>query len=475
MTMLDVRDRSWSWIVRHGLLPAGDRLYGQRMMQRLALLERTQWWPPERVHAHRDAAVRALIHTAYHEVPFYRRLLREAGVEPADITGAADLARLPIVTKDMMRAAYPHDMARCTGFRVYEVCSSGSTGANFFVLEDSETAGWWRASLLLAFEWAGWRIGEPHMQTGMTLRRTDGRALKDLLLRCHYVSAYDLTDAHLDAALAALDRHGLTHLRGYPGSVYHLARRAVEAGWNIPLRSVATWGDTLFPHYRETIERAFGARVFDLYGIGEGMQVAAQCGAGQSYHVHALDVVVDVVDDAGDPVPPGIPGHLILTRLHPGPMPLIRYRVGDIGVVRDTPCACGRGFDVLESVQGRDTDIVLTPSGNRLIVHFFTGVLEHFPEISAFQVVQTEADAIAVRVVPAGTFGAETRERIVARLREKGAAELRIDVEPVPEIPVAPSGKRRFVISDYAKRHYAAAQRAPAREASHHHRTPTGR
>ncbi|HET7564449.1 MAG TPA: AMP-binding protein [Gemmatimonadaceae bacterium] len=475
MSMLDARDRSWSWIVRHGILPIGDRLFGQRMMQRLALLERAQWWPPERVHAQRDAAVRALLRTAYDEVPFYRRIMRDAGVTPADITGAPDLARLPIVTKDMMRAAYPHDMARRTRFRPYEVSSSGSTGANFVVLEDSETAGWWRASLLLAFEWAGWRIGEPHMQTGIMLRRTDGRALKDHLLRCHYVSAYDLTDAHLDAALAALERHRLMHLRGYPGILYHLARRAIETGWNRPLRSVATWGDTLFAHYRETIERAFGTRVFDLYGIGEGMQIAAQCGSGQRYHVHALDVVVDVVDDAGEPVRPGVPGHLILTRLHPGPMPLIRYRVGDIGIVRDTPCACGRGFDVLESVQGRDTDIVLTPSGNRLIVHFFTGVLASFTEISAYQVVQTEADAIAVRVVPAQSFGPETRDRIVARLREKGATELRIDVEPVREIPVAPSGKRRFVISDYARRHYAAAQRAPSRAASHHSSTPTGR
>ena len=475
MKVSSVWDRSWSWLVRHGILPVGDRLFGQRMMQRLALLERAQWWPPERVHEARDAALRALMRTAYDEVPFYRRLMREAGVGRTDIQRAADLAALPLVTKDMLRAAYPHETMRRTGFKLYEVCSSGSTGANFFVLEDSETAGWWRASLLLAFEWAGWRIGEPHMQTGMTLSRTDGRGLKDLLLRCEYVSAYDLTDAHLDAALAQLERHRLAHLRGYPGSVYYLARRALETGWNRPLRSVATWGDTLFPHYRETIERAFATRVFDLYGIGEGMQIAAQCGEGQSYHLHALDVIVDVVDDAGRPVPPGVCGHLILTRLHPGPMPLIRYRVGDIGVMRDSACACGRGFDVLESVQGRDTDVVLTPSGNRLIVHFFTGVLEHFAEISAFQVVQTEPDAIAVRVVPAESYAPDTSDRIIARLREKGAAELRIEVEPVREIPAAPSGKRRFVISDYARRHYAAAQRAPSRNATHEQTATTRR
>jgi phenylacetate-CoA ligase len=87
---------------------------------------------------------------------------------------------------------------------------------------------------------------------------------------------------------------------------------------------------------------------------------------------------------------------------------------------------------------------VVTPSGNRLIVHFFTGILNHFPEVESFQVVQESPDAIRVRVVPADGFSTETAHRIAAALREKGA-DLEIEVEAVDEIPAAPSGKRRFV------------------------------
>jgi phenylacetate-CoA ligase len=100
----------------------------------------------------------------------------------------------------------------------------------------------------------------------------------------------------------------------------------------------------------------------------------------------------------------------------------------------------------MESIQGRDTDVVVTPSGNRLIVHFFTGILNHFPEVESFQVVQETPGQILVRVVPAVGFSEETPPRIVAALRARGA-DLEIEVEPVQEIPVAPSGKRRFVIS----------------------------
>jgi phenylacetate-CoA ligase len=423
-------------------------------MRRLRFLEEAQWWDQERLASYQDEALSSLIRVAYHDVPFYRRLLDDAGIESASIRRRQDLMRLPIVTKQQLRAGYPHSTTRSTGQKPYEVSSSGSTGTNFRVQEDAETAGIHRAAFLLALEWSGWQVGEPHLQTGITLNRSVDRRLKDFLLRCHYVSAYDLTDANLDAALRVLDGDRIRHLWGYPGSLYCLAQRAIQAGWNRPLRAVVTWGDNLYAHYRETIERAFTARVFDTYGCGEGIQIAAQCGEGNTYHIHTPDVIVDCLDDAGRPVAPGQLGNLIVTRLHPGPMPLIRYQIGDVGVIGARRCRCGRGYDVMESIQGRDTDLVMTPGGNRLVVHFFTGILEHIPEIDCFQVIQDELEAIVVRVVPSNgvsRFSNETAKTIVSRLRQSGTDDLKITVEPVAEIPVSPSGKRRFVIASRSR------------------------
>jgi phenylacetate-CoA ligase len=200
------------------------------------------------------------------------------------------------------------------------------------------------------------------------------------------------------------------------------------------------------------MEQAFKTRVTDTYGCAEGIQIAAQCCPHDPYLVHSLDVVVEYLDEEGHAVPPGQPGNLVVTRLHPGPMPLIRYRIGDVGIgVDNRQSACGRGFELMESIQGRDTDVVITPSGNRLIVHFFTGILEHFPEIDSFQVVQEEADAMLVRIVPTTEITPDSASRIVASLQEKGAADMRIEIEPVQEIPLASTGKRRFVISKVAR------------------------
>lgn len=441
----------WSSILRRIILPAGDAAFGHGMMERYRFLRTAEWWPRERLSAYRAVALRQLVQVAYHEVPFYKDLMDGARVKPEDIREPRDLTKLPVVTKEMLRSRYPHSTTRATGLRTYEARSSGSTGTNFCVTEDARTAGHQRACLLLALEWAGWQIGHPHLQTGMTLNRTLDRKLKDLFLRCYYISAFDLTDGQLDVSLNLLEKHKIEHLWGYPGSLYVLSLQAKKRGWNRKLKSVVTWGDNLYIPYRRSIENAFKTRVSDTYGCGEGIQVAAQCGEGLNYHVHMLDVVVEYLDCDGNPVTPGTPGNLILTRLHPGPMPLIRYQVGDIGIASDlAPCACGRGFEEMKAIEGRDTDIVLTPSGNRLIVHFFTGVLEHFSEIQSFQVIQEEIGSIVIRVVVLETFSSKTAGDLIALLQERGA-DLEITVQRVSSIPVPSSGKRRFVMSKVAQ------------------------
>jgi phenylacetate-CoA ligase len=441
----------WSGILGNWILPTGDFLFGQQMMKRLRYLEEAQWWDRERILNERDQQLRSLIAIAYREVPFYRDLMDEAGVKPGDIQSVADLPKLPVTTKDLFRANFPHRTVRSTGQKTYKSQTSGSTGKNFCVVEDHQTAGRYRAAFLLALEWAGWEMGEPHLQTGMTSIRNLERKIKDAIMRCHYVLAYDLTNENLDRSLKRIEQHNLKHVWGYPGSLYVLALRATEKGLSFQLRSTVTWGDTLYPHYRQTIENAFGVRVHDTYGCAEGMQISAQCGSGTAYHVHSLDTIVEYLDDNYEPVSQGNSGNLIITRLDPGPMPFIRYRIGDIGVSGDSRmCECGRGFEMMESIQGRDTDIVITPDGNRLIVHFFTGVLEHFPEIDSFQVIQERVDSILIRIVPSKKFTKELQNKIVTSLRDKGA-RLRIDIETVKHIPVSPSGKRRFIISDVKK------------------------
>jgi phenylacetate-CoA ligase len=443
-------DSTRSWVTRNVLLRAGDLVWKQGMIRRLSFLEEAQWWPRERVLEYRNRQLRTLLEIAYNQVPFYRSLFDQYSIDVRNINSAEQLRQLPIVTKSMLTPQYPTGTTRNTGQKTYETSSSGSTGKNFRIREDSETAGQYRAAFMLALGWAGWQVGESHMQTGIMPQRSRDRRLKDYLLRCHYVSAYRFDDQQVDAALDALEYKHIRHLWGYPGSLYHLAKRASQRGWNRSMKTLVTWGDNLYPHYRSVIESVFGNSVFDTYGCGEGFQIAAQCGNGSHYHLQSLDIIAEFLGDDGNPVPEGELGNIVITRLHPGPMPLIRYRVGDMGIPAGQKlCACGRGFEMMKSVQGRDTDIVVTPAGNRLVVHFFTGLIERFEEVDCFQVVQNEISSMIVRLVPArtGAINSRVEEMIRATLREYGA-DLQINIEIVSEIPLAVSGKRRFVINN---------------------------
>ena len=438
-------------LLRNLILPLGDRLFGQNMMARLKFLESAQYWPREKIISKQSNDLQNLIQIAYHEVPFYQKLLDDKGIKPDTIRTKEDLARLPVVTKDMLRESFPHQTTRKTGQKTYLVSTSGSTGKNFYVLEDSFTAGWYRATFMLELGWAGWSIGEPHLQTGMTLNRSLDRRIKDRLFNCHYFSAYQLDDLHLEAILIEIEKYNLDHLWGYPGSLYLIAKYANRLGWNKPLKSIVSWGDTLFPHYRNALESVFHTKVIDTYGCAEGFHIAGQCGASNHYHTHDLDVIVEYLDERNDPVPYGRPGSVIITRLHPGPMPLIRYQVGDIATPKSGMCSCGRSFGLIKSIQGRDTDVIFTPDGNRLIVHFFTGILEHFSEIDSFQVVQKDINSILLLIVLRDNSDPTIQQRVINALKQKGTGKLKINIQIVDEIPLTIGGKRRFVISNLSQ------------------------
>ncbi len=437
-----------NWLHKNVTFRISDLIFGQEIAPRLKFLEEAQWWDRSRIESYQKQALSSLIKIAYEEIPLYHDLMDKSGVKPGDIVMSSDLTKLPVVSKAMLKADFPARTVRKTGYRQFVASGSGSTGTNMQVMADSFSVGQAQATGILSFSWSGWRLGDSHLQFGITLNRGIQKQIKDKLLRCNYQSAYDLTETHIDQCLNILDSKKIKHLWGYPPALYLMAKRAEKVGWNQPLSAVITWGDNLFSHYREIIERVFKTKVIDTYGCGEGIHVSAQCGHGSTYHTHDFDTIVEFLNNDDQPAGRNEYGHIVLTRLDPGPMPLIRYRIGDIGIKgEELSCTCGRQLGTMQSIQGRDTDIVITPSGNRLIVHFFTGILEHYHQIKFFQVTQDKIDEMKLRIVPGAGYSDAVQNEIVSDLKAHGA-DLRIEVEIVSEIPPSASSKRRFVISN---------------------------
>jgi len=437
-------------------MPVAGIMRGMPVASYWKSLEESQWWSPEEIRALQWRKLKRLLEHAYDRVPYYRRRMDEAGITPADIRDWEDLARFPISTKDDIRAAFP-DEAVAQGVdrgTLLTYASSGSTGQPFrYYITRGEKARRW-AIVLRYWSWAGLRPGVPYANlTGGAPGAFKGSGwLKRLELwatRVLELPAFALYEGNVQDYVARIRRFRPRTMRGYASTMYFLARHLKERGEALPLDAVLTLGETLYPHQRELIEEVFGCPVYDAYG-GEAMEAAAQCGHHQGYHINAESVLAEVVDREGRPLPPGERGQLVLTNLDNYAMPFIRYNIEDVGVLSAESCPCGRGLPLLESVEGRLTDIFVTPAGKVLVVHFFTLLLMRAEGVEQYQVVQERPDRIVLRLVPNERFSRQEEERLLTEIERYVGPGVEVAVELVEEIPLTRTGKRRFFISQVA-------------------------
>ena len=436
---------SFGKILKRFILPIGDKISGQSVMAQYRFFSKAQWWSYEKLIEYQKIKLIDTIHSAYNDTIFYKEIYKAINIR--DIQSIQDLSKLPIVSKRMIRQYYPDGCIRKVKGSLHEFFTSGSSGEPFAVTLDSYTLSIARALMLLRATYSGWNIGDRSLQTGMTLKRGPIKFLKDIALRVEYVSAFNLSDIVLDSYLELIDKKKIDFIMGYASSLYCLAKRACNTGFNRPLKGIVSWGDNMFAHYRKQIEKQFQCKVTDTYGCGEGVQIASQCKEGQ-YHIFSPHVIVEFVNKNGNQCEDDETGEILITRLNPGAMPLIRYRIGDIGKkgIKKT-CPCGRVFELMESIEGRDSDIIMTPNGNRLIVHFFTGIFEYETTIDTFQIVQEKIGEITIKIVPLPGFNDDVVNNLKRQILEKGDKDLKIEFAIVHDIPLERSNKRRFVVS----------------------------
>lgn len=430
-------------ILERAILPAGDRLAGTSVMHHLARWRRLQWADPETLRREQAERLGRLLDHARRHVPYYRTVDPVSNADPF-----ATLRHFPVLHKATIKER-PDDFLTSDSAGLIASSSSGSSGIQGTVYHDRYEQSAAMAIQMLWMTWSGWQTGETVFQTGMTPDRGAVKRAKDILLRTRYVNAFRSGESEILGHLRELEQRPRRLLCGYASSLHLYASLALEHDLRIPFRYAVSWGDKLFPHYRVAIEQAFGARVHDTYGCTEGLMIAAQC-EHLGYHIMTPHIVLELLDDDGREVEPGQMGRVVATSLDAYRMPLIRYALGDLAARRPETegCPCGRHLPLLDRVVGRDTDVVRTPGGRFLIVHFFTGIFEFVPEIRQFQVIQDDPDGITIHYIPDHGFSPEVLER----LRNRIAAEL--DSEPftvrfehIQQIPPSPSGKPQIVLS----------------------------
>jgi phenylacetate-CoA ligase len=263
--------------------------------------------------------------------------------------------------------------------------------------------------------------------------------------------------APLAELVAALSRFRPAILGGYPTAVAALAQEQEAGRLAIRPAVVFTGAERLTTAARERIGAAFGCPVRDTYAASEFMGIAFDCPAGR-LHVNADWVILEPVDDAFRPVPPGRPSYTaLLSNLANRVQPIIRYDMGDSVTAVEGPCPCGSPLPAV-LVEGRrdETLFFRTPGGDTIPVlpGAVATAIEEVPGVVTLQVIQTGPACVTLRIGPApGTDATAVRAAAAARLRALLAAQglEHVAVEETEGHPERdPSGgKLRQVFSEF--------------------------
>jgi phenylacetate-CoA ligase len=404
-------------------------------------------------HAYQTDRLRELLVHCFRRVPYYRRAWSALGVEEGDLARfePEQLSALPLTEKEAIRRS-PGDFLASPGTarRLHSMRTSGSTGTPLEVRLSTRTHQTWSAAYeVRCRRWAGvnhtmsramigGRLVVPQAESGPPFWRHNWAE------RQLYLSAFHIAPANVPDYVRTLNRHRPDYLVGYASAHFFLARMIEEAG--LPVHSpkaILTSSEKLTDAMRETLSRVYRCEVFDGYSGVEPCCLASECGH-HRLHVSPDVGVVELLDEAGRPAPPGREGEIIATGLLNFDQPLVRYRMGDLAAWAGEICPCGRRMPVLSELVGRLEDTLVGSDGRETVR--FHGIFLGMPGIREGQIVQEAIDRLVVRVVAPEGLSEADRVAIVRRCRER-LGPVAVEIMLVPAIERTSRGKFRAVIS----------------------------
>ncbi len=438
-------------IVANCLFPVHERLKKHDTVAVKKAMEHSQWWSPDRLNAYQLQRLQGLLQYAGKNVPYYRRLFKAQGFDP-QVGSLADLQKLPFLGKreirehmDDFKAAGATDLARFN--------TGGSSGEPlvFFIGNERvshDVAAKWRAT-----RWWDVDIGDREMVvwgSPIELGSQDRvKAVRDKLLRTTLLPAFEMSDAKLDGFIDQIRAFKPKMLFGYPSALAHIAKYAQAkaiAMDDLGIKVAFVTSERLYDYQRSRIESTFGCPVANGYGGRDAGFIAHQCPAG-GMHITAEDIIVEIVDKHGNVLPAGESGEIVVTHLATRDFPFIRYRTGDVGVLDDQLCSCGRSLPLLKELQGRSTDFIVAADGTIMHGLALIYVIRDVEGVENFKITQESLEYTRIELMTSATFTDESLELIRKGMVQRLGADVKVDVDRVDDIAAEASGKFRYVIS----------------------------
>jgi len=444
----------YSKFVKHISFPLIAKKDGlSKLIQDLKLLEKSQFWPRSRINVFQLERLRFLLIHAYDNTQFYKRRFDEADFNPRKFQHISEIDRIPFLTKNQIRSHLQSMIARnYPKSRLRASATGGTTGVKMEFFLDKDCISPKEAALYRFERWAGWDIGDSMglvwtAQQDYVGHWTAKAKMKNKLFGRQVVfPAAIMNEEMVSSYVDELVCKRPVMIRAFTSPLYEVAKYIIEYCVNLELKGVITTGEPLYDFQRSVISRAFNCGVFDSYRSREAGPLAQECEEHDSMHINAESLYMEIVPAEGLENPePGM-GEIVITDLLNYGMPLIRYKMGDMGILSDKLCACGRGLPLLKKIAGRSSDMLYTPDKKQITAgSLVLYLVDEAPGLTGqMQIIQDKLNHLIIRATsdPAPTTEIiEYQKRTVESLFGK---KMKVSFETVSTIPREKSGKYMF-------------------------------
>ena len=305
----------------------------------------------------------------YDNVPYYRKKMEEKGVTPDDIKSTADLHKLPFITKDDLRDAYPYGLVAVPLKDCVRIQStSGTTGRRVVAFYTQHDIDLWEdccARAIMAV--GGTKEDVVHVSYGYGLF-TGGPGLNG---GSHKVGSLTIpmSSGNTDRQIQFMIDLESTILCCTPSYAAFLGESIAERGLKdqLKLKAGIFGAEAWTQEMRRDIEKSLGIKAYDIYGLTEisGPGVSFECEAQTGMHINEDHFIAEIIDpETGEVLPEGEKGELVFTSITKEAFPLLRYRTKDICVLSREKCPCGRTHVKMSKPMGRSDDMLIVKGVN---------------------------------------------------------------------------------------------------------------
>ena len=323
----------------------------------------------EQIRAWQDERLAKTVKRVYENVEFYRKKMDEAGIKPEDIRSVDDLHKLPFLTKDDLRDAYPYGLVAAPLSDCVRIQStSGTTGRRVVAFYTQHDLDLWEECCARAIAAAGGTKEDVvHVCYGYGLF-TGGPGLNG---GSHKIGSLTLpmSSGNTERQIQFMCDLGSTILCCTPSYAAYLAESIWERGLQdqIRLKAGICGAEAWTEEMRHDIEEKLGIKAYDIYGLTEisGPGVSFECSAQTGMHVNEDHFIAEVINPkTGEVLPDGEKGELVFTSITKEAFPLIRYRTRDICILSHEKCSCGRTHVKMTKPLGRSDDMLIVKGVN---------------------------------------------------------------------------------------------------------------